>query len=54
MSLNKKNINKRKQVDTLSEDNFNDLDDYITNDSSYHEKRRKKRKTTFNITTKKR
>ena len=50
-SLNK-NINKRKQVDTLSEDNFNDLDDfddYITNDSSYHEKRRKKKKTPLTL-----
>ena len=30
-------MNKRKQVDSLNED------DYITNDSSYHEKCRKKR-----------
>ena len=38
---------KRKQVDSLSEDNFNDIDDfddYVTNDSSYHEKPRKKMK----------
>ena len=32
-------MSKRKQVDTL---NKKDIDDYITNDSSYHEKRRKK------------
>ena len=34
-------MNKRKQVDSLNEDEY---DDYITNDSSYQEKRRKKRK----------
>ena len=34
-------MSKRKQVDTLSKYNFNDLDvfdDYVTNDSLYHEK----------------
>ena len=34
-------MNKRKRVDTLNKNNF---DDYITNDSSYHEKPRKKKK----------
>ena len=39
----------------VNKNNFDDFDDYITNDSSYHEKRRiKRRKTTFNFTTKKR
>ena len=41
-------MNKRKQIDTLGEKDF---DDYIANDSSYHEKRRKKKETTFNFTT---
>ena len=43
-------MNKRKQVNTLNE---NDHDNYITNDSPYHEKPRKK-ETIFNFTTKKR
>ena len=47
-------MSKRKQVDTLHEKDFHDFDDYITNDSSYHEKPRKKEETTFNFTTKKR
>ena len=34
-------MNKRKRVDTLNKNNF---DDYITNNSSYHEKCRKKKK----------
>ena len=33
-------MSKRKQVDNI---NKKDFDDYITNDSSYHEKHRKKR-----------
>ena len=37
-------MNKRKQVYDVDKKDFNDLDDYITNDSSYHEKRRKKRR----------
>ena len=47
-------MNKRKQVDNSIEDNNNDFNDYITNDSLYHEKPRKKEETTFNFTTKKR
>ena len=43
-------MNKRKQLDILNKDNHK----YNTNDSSYHEKRRKKEETTFNFTTKKR
>ena len=42
--LNVKKKDKRKQVDDVNKQDFDDFDDYITNDSSYHEKRRKKRK----------
>ena len=37
-------MNKRKQVDNSIEDNNNDCNDHITNNSSYHEKPRKKMK----------
>ena len=37
-------MSKRKQVDDVVEQVFDDFDDYITNDSSYHEKRLKKTK----------
>ena len=46
-------MSKRKQADDVGKKDFDDFDDYITNNSSYHEKPRKK-ENTFNFTTKKR